>query len=739
MRKEINNELKEFIKRIKKNNSSIEKEEIELGPDEILFEFFDEYHQQYHSEHSYIKSVYVNNLSYISNEEQYYDMITLLETKDGNYAYFVDGDNENGFAFNVVEKIQLEHLKFLLKKHPKIYSASKEKINNNDTIEDINTVCADILTIKDSIKGLSNKAVCKSLYENVDLVHTFLGMDEDETVQNWIDKPANIIEFIKKYNKEELSDFAAYFNEIKSVNKLSSILRTKENKNELSQLNKLLKEVVRLKISPEEFKNSFSTKVKKYKTTDELKEALKKYINQIGGWNLNAWKNKASKVGAKIEETENNKLRIETESFEQMKELGSTQWCIATDKYHFDDYTSSFKRQYMVCDFNKEIEDPMSMIGITVDTDGSVYAAHNKNDNDIKKLVNEKFDKYSEKEFEENIIKKRNYNSCSNIDSMRDFRLYTYHSMTNNKDYLDIENKIKKAFENHIKQYIKENRPSEINKFFGKLIVGADIQARNNIKEVMIFFNKHFKDLKKELKFNNYDKNRFIKHDKSLLFLDLLLKNDDLPNNICDSLDLYDGTHSFNILKKVMKYNKKLIIDEFKDNVEYGEKYRSGYVLFSSKESINYIKESEDLLKDGFRLVLKTDFSDNDDLVMNNFITNMVNEFGKLSNEDKSELVFDTLKNNISSIDDMVWLVEKSVLDENIIYENIKKLAEQNMVNDTFIKIEYNPKESMYSNKVFNKSFKILKNKYKDFYKDRCFVEIDKKLNNKRKKINPKP
>lgn len=77
---------------------------------------------------------------------------------------------------------------------------------------------------------------------------------------------------------------------------------------------------------------------------------------------------------------------VQINNFEESNKLGTNNWCISRSKTYFNDYTNSNQNQYFIYDFTKEAEDTLSMIGITINEDGTLYAAHKKNDDSVSGL-----------------------------------------------------------------------------------------------------------------------------------------------------------------------------------------------------------------------------------------------------------------------------------------------------------------------------------------------------------------
>jgi hypothetical protein len=74
---------------------------------------------------------------------------------------------------------------------------------------------------------------------------------------------------------------------------------------------------------------------------------------------------------------------IQINNFEESNKLGTNNWCISRSSTYFNDYTNNNQNQYFIYDFTKESEDTLSMIGITINDDGTLYAAHKKNDDSV--------------------------------------------------------------------------------------------------------------------------------------------------------------------------------------------------------------------------------------------------------------------------------------------------------------------------------------------------------------------
>jgi len=93
-------------------------------------------------------------------------------------------------------------------------------------------------------------------------------------------------------------------------------------------------------------------------------------------------------------------LVVNINDFEASEALGSNQWCISTHEHYYEEYLFQHNdelqlgdgmdeeniikgHQLFIFDFDKEPSDPLFMVGVTVSANGTIVAAHDKNDNDI--------------------------------------------------------------------------------------------------------------------------------------------------------------------------------------------------------------------------------------------------------------------------------------------------------------------------------------------------------------------
>lgn len=117
------------------------------------------------------------------------------------------------------------------------------------------------------------------------------------------------------------------------------------------------------------------------KTSDEFEAYLDRVVEHFSSFNYDNLRHKLDALNiTPVYNLNNDVVVFQVKSFEDSKILGSPSWCIARDNYYFDDYTSNGEKQYFLYDFSKDEKDNESMIGFTVNKDGSLRTQHLKND-----------------------------------------------------------------------------------------------------------------------------------------------------------------------------------------------------------------------------------------------------------------------------------------------------------------------------------------------------------------------
>lgn len=148
------------------------------------------------------------------------------------------------------------------------------------------------------------------------------------------------------------------------------------------------------KTSTQTLKNSFFNKISRFKNSDELLKSLIAFKHKSSLWSLSQYKKIIRDNNLNIQQHESplNTLLIEVKDYYACKTLGSQSWCIVENENDFNFYLKKFNRQFILFDFNLDIESNESMIGFTVDYRGAASSSHLKNDkptpSDILNLYN---------------------------------------------------------------------------------------------------------------------------------------------------------------------------------------------------------------------------------------------------------------------------------------------------------------------------------------------------------------
>jgi hypothetical protein len=382
------------------------------------------------------KSVFFNDELAIYDDigvSQNYTYCTalLVTERDGTSFYFIARTKEEE---KTVDRILDAHFKSFFdsinEKHPKICQAVKLKYKSTDIVKNFNiySYYNDLLKIKKNIKGkkvtellnllkdqfLRNLfffSVCKkemkdnqkngsgkkmgffgaTVVLNYDDNNSFTGYqkitnDDFNNSQEY----CNLINFIENVNFERINDFATHLEMEASITSLIKSISSSKDRHLFNDDSRLfLQNIISIykennidKISSYFHKN-FSNKIAKYKTTDELNNSLQSYSNILSNWDINLWiqKYKHLPITYQRSDTDSNILIIKVSDFKTMSIIGSPQWCIATDKSHFFEYSvRGYATQYILLDFNKALYDFDSMIGVTLDQFSHITHMHDKND-----------------------------------------------------------------------------------------------------------------------------------------------------------------------------------------------------------------------------------------------------------------------------------------------------------------------------------------------------------------------
>lgn len=246
-------------------------------------------------------------------------------------------------------------------------------------------------------------------YKNIDLLKGYLQLEEDnEYYFNILDK----FQSTNMFFYEHLSDKVMKISEYNSVLKYAkSFLRSYSYLMDDETIEKF-RFIKSKNISRDLIQNNLR-KIASFRISQDLNTSLSKIIDNIKISKEDIiQKIKNENIDADITYDSDNKLIVKINNFEASQKLGSSQWCISYNEHDYDNYLSyddknlsdldeyddcfdknnlecdyvytyAYGSHFFVWDFNKEPDDPESLIAFTVKPNGTISDAHDKNDNSL--------------------------------------------------------------------------------------------------------------------------------------------------------------------------------------------------------------------------------------------------------------------------------------------------------------------------------------------------------------------
>lgn len=136
----------------------------------------------------------------------------------------------------------------------------------------------------------------------------------------------------------------------------------------------------------------FYSKLKDFAKLDDLIDYAINYVKSVNNNQFSKFIKKIDEVntkfgpqnGARVIYNKDGYLVIEVYTYIANRELnGHTSHCIARSGSYWDRYLKDFNKQYYVYNFNLDPTDKDSVIGMTIEPNGTIGAAHNKPDNNV--------------------------------------------------------------------------------------------------------------------------------------------------------------------------------------------------------------------------------------------------------------------------------------------------------------------------------------------------------------------
>ncbi len=153
-----------------------------------------------------------------------------------------------------------------------------------------------------------------------------------------------------------------------------------------------------LQASKKEEKEALLSKISRYKTKEELKNALKLF-GKTAFNNRDEIKEFLNTSKSNLSFENDDVMIVKVNSLEDVQKLGSdTSWCILGSSM-WNSYTKG-RYQFIIYDFRRDEWDPLFKIGFTLNKDFTIHAAHDILDNSsapqLRQLISEQDIKFSE-------------------------------------------------------------------------------------------------------------------------------------------------------------------------------------------------------------------------------------------------------------------------------------------------------------------------------------------------------
>lgn len=317
--------------------------------------------------------------------------------------YYIKHINENIFYFEKVSNKEikdedelyqdiLKNIKKILKKQPEIFKFLSKILILQGDISDDRTDYIHSFLKSNTLDKLTNRDILRNLKN--------YGLKWNDIIEKIMSNKLKLIE-IKK--NKSLSDFTSYCRDndiLGSIelldDKIESILLEQKAKrliqkiysNSYSHLKnektlKIFKLFVEKNIPLSQIQSDFGKKLARYKDADDANFFLSEYLNKLTGWTKSLYLKTMEEMNIKVVNETENELLVKINSYEQMKKIGSGQWCIVYDKEFYMDYRKPNNNIFIKFDFSKQIEDKYSMLGVVLSIDGKLIDGYWRNDQQL--------------------------------------------------------------------------------------------------------------------------------------------------------------------------------------------------------------------------------------------------------------------------------------------------------------------------------------------------------------------
>lgn len=303
---------------------------------------------------NFIESVNENNISCqinLSKSQKYEEIIffhnnqIIFKDKKGIYIE----PNNSKDAKKMIKDFNIDIINFELRKNPTLSKIIITKYKEEENLEGA-------FILLNSLK--QNQQILKNINYQIDV---------NSSIESITD---SISHSVKKYKVEQLS---------------MSIMSNKYKHLYSEECFPIFEKMLESNFTEKQVQEFVGKKIAACKNQDEFLTYLTKVKNTIFNFSEEKLLADVERCSsAQLINSEDYLYIIKIDTFEDSKILGTSNWCISRDSYYFDTYASG-NNQYFLYDFSKDSSNPESMIGITLYKDGSLNAAHDKKDDNIKK------------------------------------------------------------------------------------------------------------------------------------------------------------------------------------------------------------------------------------------------------------------------------------------------------------------------------------------------------------------
>lgn len=308
------------------------------------------------------------------------------------------------------------------------------------------------------------------------------------------------------------------------------------------------------KINKNDINNFLIKKISMFASIKEFESAIDQFINLFENNNIETLYERLKNDNIEIIKKENNFILVKINSFKEIKKYGSMQWCITYSENRFKSYNKEMTEQFLLFNFDKNIEKKYKLIGFNLDLNKSLIAAHSMDDEVCKKSVIKKYIKFInyDETYKINKILERK----KDIDFIDELFLLFFYKCKN-----ELKKRITIIKETKSFNYKKSLLINIIKKYNKKILVNKKIIKKQ------IFILLVWKYLEIDLnKLNNKDKKLF-----------LLRSNNNITSLIMNE---FKFNKKFNE-KKLKNYINKILLDEINDF--FGTYYK---IEFEFRENI---------------------------------------------------------------------------------------------------------------------------------------------------------